>query len=231
LYQSTPGCGKLYLVISNRIGAPLGGKRTRNRVFALAMGGIITGSGSGKLALMPTDKLNNFVQAFAAARLLLERANREKFLIESLALYASSIDAFLRIALVLKRQLVKQDGEVDDLLISQQLNGRFYTEREIHKFAQSEHVIEDELFKEIGELYDQRNNIIHKFFLTDIVYAHLRLTLDRYERVYGSLFKIVYQLENEQIEQGVGMTGLGKCVGQETVDDVLKKINPTFRRE
>jgi hypothetical protein len=64
------------------------------------------------------DKLNNFVHAFGAARMLIQKANQGGALLEGLALYAALTDGFLRIGLVLKRQIVKNTAEVDDLLIS-----------------------------------------------------------------------------------------------------------------
>src|SRR6185437_7267433 len=107
---------------------------------------------------------------------------------------------------LLKRQLLRNEVAVDPLLISQQSGGRFYTEREIHKFAHSERIIDDDLYNEIGALYENRNAIIHRFFLTDIQYVDLRPALRDYERVYGRLYHIVYELEREQIRLGVGMT-------------------------
>jgi hypothetical protein len=179
-----------------------------------------------------SEKFANFVHAFGAARLLLRRANQKGFLIEGLALYSSLTDAFLRIALILKRQLVKQNDDIDDLLTSQEPGGQFYTERQIQRFANSEHVIEDDLFKEIGELYDHRNSVIHKFFLTNLEYAHLPEILERYEKVYNTLFALVYALEKEQIERGVGMTRLEKSAGREAIaTEVLKKIDSALKKK
>jgi hypothetical protein len=174
------------------------------------------------------DKFNNFVSAFGAARLLLGRANKEGFLVEGLALHSSLTDAFLRIALVLKRQLVRQNDAVDDVLVSQEPGGEFCTERQIQKLALSEQVIDDALYNEIDELYGRRNAIIHRFFLTPLRYAELTPTLDRYNRVYDTLKGVVYDLENEQIKRGIGMTRVGTA--KETLDrEVLLKIDPKLR--
>jgi hypothetical protein len=54
-----------------------------------------------------SDKLKNFVHAFGAARLLIQKANKEGALLEGLALYAALTDGFLRIGLVLQRQIAK----------------------------------------------------------------------------------------------------------------------------
>lgn len=87
------------------------------------------------------------------------------------------------------------------------------------------------MFEEIGELYDHRNSVIHKFFLTNLEYAHLPGILERYEEVYNRLFALVYALEKEQIECGVGMTRLEKGTGREAIEtEILKKIDSALKK-
>src|ERR1700745_2107816 len=100
-----------------------------------------------------SDKLNNFVHAFGAARMLIQKANKEGALLEGLALYAALTDGFLRIGLVLKRQIVKNTMDIEDVLITQEKNGQYYSERQIQRRACAEGVIPEELFKELGALY------------------------------------------------------------------------------
>jgi hypothetical protein len=176
-----------------------------------------------------TDKLNNFVHAFGAARVLIQKANAEGALLEGLALYAALTDGFLRIGLVLKRQIVKKTMAVDDVLISQEKGGQYYTERQIQRMAHGEGIIPQEIFDELSALYDKRNDAIHKFFLTGLQYAHLPPFLERYEVMYKTLNRIVYDLEAEQIKKGVGMSAPGKDTKENTLAilrDVAMKIDP-----
>src|ERR1039458_5246114 len=166
------------------------------------------------------DKLNNFVHAFGAARLLLQKANEEGALLEGMALYAAMTDGFLRIGLVLKRQMVKNTMDIEDVLISQEKNGQYHTERKIQRMAREEGVITQKIFEELSELYDRRNDAIHKFFLTDIQYADLPPFLERYEVMYETLKQIIYDLEEEQISKGVGMSGSSNV----TKDDTLRML-------
>lgn len=147
--------------------------------------------------------LNNFVHAFGAARLLIQKANAEGALLEGLALYAALTDGFLRIGLVLKRQIVKKTMAVDDVLISQERGGQYYTERQIQRMAHGEGIIPQEILDELGALYDKRNDAIHKFFLTGLQYADLPPFLERYEVMYKTLNRIVYYtiLRAEQIKK------------------------------
>ena len=176
-----------------------------------------------------SDKLNNFVHAFGAARLLIQKANNEGALLEGIALYAALADGFLRIGLVLKRQIAKNTMEVEDLLISQEKNGQYYTERQIQRMARDEGVIKPEIFAELNELYDRRNDAIHKFFLTGMQYADLPPFLERYEVMYKTLNGIVYDLEAEQIAKGVGMSAPTKNTKDDTLrilKEIATKIDP-----
>jgi hypothetical protein len=58
----------------------------------------------------------------------------------------------------------------------------------------------------LGRIYDKRNDAIHKFFLTPLRYSDLTPILRRYELVFQTLYKTVYDLEAEQVRLGCGMT-------------------------
>lgn len=175
------------------------------------------------------DKLKNFIHAFGAARLLIQKANEEGALLEGMAVYAALTDGFLRIGLVLKRQMIKNTMEVEDLLISQEKNGQYYTDRKIQRMAREEGVITQDIFDELSALYDARNDAIHKFFLTSLKYTDLPPFLERYEVMYKTLNRIVYALEAEQIQKGVGMSAPGKTTKEGTMAmlrDIARKIDP-----
>ena len=179
---------------------------------------------------MPINTFANFIFAFGAARKLLKRAHDGGSLIEGMALYASLLDGFLRIALVLKRQLKNGNDAIDDTLISQTKGGKFYTERQIYRMALQEGVIDSEVYDSLGHLYDRRNEIIHKFFLTPITYESLGGDLLQYEGLFERLYDIVYAIEAEQIERGIGMTTVGRQGSKEDIfNEIEKKIFPTTR--
>jgi hypothetical protein len=97
---------------------------------------------------MPEDinKFTNFLHTFGTARLLLQEAHKNGSLLEGLALYASITDALLRIALVLKNQTVNRLSTIDESLISQEIDGSYYTERKIQKMALTQGVINEGLW-------------------------------------------------------------------------------------
>ncbi len=52
-----------------------------------------------------------------------------------MALYAALLDGFLRIGLVLKRQLKNRTSEIDETLIRQTKGGAFYSEHQVYHMA------------------------------------------------------------------------------------------------
>lgn len=175
------------------------------------------------------ERLSDFINAIGASRALLQRANESGFLIEGLVLYAAMVDGFCRIALVLKQQIKNKSADFDIKYIYQDEDAQsYYTERAIYKLANEKYIIEKELFDEVNALYDVRNKAIHQFLISEIEYAHLGLTLERYELVFQRLYTIVYSLETEQIHRGIGMTISGKISNKDRasiLNDVQKKIN------
>jgi len=174
------------------------------------------------------EKLENFINGVGAVRMLLQRSHEQGFLIEALVLYATLIDGFCRMALVLKQQIKNRSSDFNTKYIYQDKNNNYYSERDIYKFAFEKSIIENDLFNEINALYDFRNKVIHRFLISEIEYAHLELILDKYELVFQRLWNIVYSLESEQIQKGVGMTIASKMTEEDKKiihRGILRKID------
>ncbi len=179
------------------------------------------------------EKFQNFLRAFGATRLLLQRAHKHGFLIEGLVLYAALTDGFCRICLVLKEQLEKKNGDINQKYIYQHDDEPNFNERKIYNLAFEKKIIDRNLFKELNTLYDIRNKVIHRFFISEVEYTHLEVVCARYEKIYEQLHKITYDFESEQIKQGVGMTISGKYTEKDKIEirrDVHKKIKSGSER-
>ena len=178
-------------------------------------------------------KFQNFLRAFGATRLLLQRAHERGSLVEGLVLYAALADGFCRICLVLKEQLDKKNGEINQKYIYQHDDEPNFNERKIYGLAFEKKIIDKNLFKELNTLYDIRNKVIHRFFISEVEYTHLEIVCTRHEKVYEQLHKITYGLESKQIKQGVGMTISGKYTEKDKIEtrrDVFKKIKSGSER-
>ncbi len=181
-----------------------------------------------------TEKFENFIRAFGATRLLLKRAHENGFLIEGMVLYALLADGFCRICLVLEEQIEKSTSNINEKYIYQDKDEVNFNERTIYKKAFEKKIISKKLFNELNVLYNVRNKIIHRFFISEVEYSHLEIVCNRYERVYDELWKITYNLEAEQIEKGVGMTIRGPKITEadraETYRDIVRKIKSGSER-
>lgn len=83
---------------------------------------------------------------FGALRKLIYKANKGGALIEGIVTYAALVDGFLRIGLILKRQLINKNEDIDLALISQTSSTQYLSERKVFKLALTESVIEPSLF-------------------------------------------------------------------------------------
>jgi len=149
------------------------------------------------------DKLFNFLGSFGAIEKLLNRAQNNKCLIETLVLYATSVDALCRFAVVLTNNLQKKETPESILdYVHQDNNTRNYlTERTIYKLARDNGVLNKELFQEINRLYDVRNRVVHRFFLSNISYTDLDLGLRRYRAVCQKLWEILDDLFEKDLQR------------------------------
>ncbi|MEU7928457.1 hypothetical protein [Micromonospora sp. NPDC049107] len=74
------------------------------------------------------------------------------------------------------------------------------------------------------ELYEHRNAIVHRFFLTGLRYTDLEPYLGRYELVYAQVYRMVRELEDRQIREGKGMTVRGDDDDSEEVASSLADV-------
>lgn len=180
------------------------------------------------------SKFENFLSAFGATRVLLQQAHEKGALIEGVVLYTALVDGFCRICLILKEQLENKNGDINEKYIYQNDDESNYSEREIYSIALKKDIIDSKIFEEINKLYNIRNKIIHRFFISEVEYSHMEIVCKRYEIIYNKLWNITYDLEAEQIDKGVGMTISGKKITKkdEVVvhTEVMRKIKSGSER-
>jgi hypothetical protein len=167
------------------------------------------------------ENFSNFLYSFGAARRLLEHAHTTGSLIEGLVVYVSLIDGLLRIAIILEKQLQHGSGDFDFSYIEQKQSGPKYTERQIFEEAYRRKIIGSALKRKIADLYEKRNAVIHRFFLTGLKYVDLEPWLDSYEDIYLQCYDIVYKLESRQLREGKGMTKTGQPSDREHVNKAV----------
>ncbi|MBN1325537.1 hypothetical protein JW977_00950 [Candidatus Falkowbacteria bacterium] len=149
-------------------------------------------------------------------------------------MYASLVDGFCRVCLVLKEQIEKHTDAINEKYIYQNEGEANFNERAIYKQAFDRKIIGKELYEELNTLYDIRNKVIHRFFIGEVEYSHLEIVCNRYELVYKELWDITYDLEAKQIDENVGMTIKGSKITEtdkaEIHQDIVRKIKSFSER-
>ncbi len=150
------------------------------------------------------DRIKRFISAFAVIITLRQRAWARACFVEYILLSWAQVDAMLRWGLVLKRQLESGDERVEARLIEGRLR-----EREVIDTALGEGVIAPDVAENLHRLYQDRNKIVHRFFITDIDYEAAKRVASQMEPQIHHLTEVLGELEEEQVRTGRGMTRAG----------------------
>jgi len=115
----------------------------------------------------------------------------------------------LRIGIVLQQQLDNRTREIAPDLIFQGPQDKAISEREIYRRALAISVIDDATFARLQSLYDGRNRVVHRYIISRITTSDVLDIAIEYEKVITALSKRIYEIEEQQIQQGVGITVRG----------------------
>ena len=155
------------------------------------------------------DKYDNFIGSLASSYDLSERALESKSYIEVIAIVSNQIDAFLRISIVLKKQLELRTRDIVVKYLFQADNQRGINERVIYKESKLLGIITEELFEELNLLYDMRNRVIHRYIISYIKTIDIAETALKYLLLSEKIRVILKSIEDEQIEAKIGIYGTG----------------------
>lgn len=156
--------------------------------------------------LVTSHRFELFLQGMGATSMLLGKAVGNKAFFEATCLFGNLIDSLLRIGIVMKRQIINNNDVIEREWIYQGLNDKKKSEKDIYKTALTMGIITDELYKELYDLYDDRNRVIHRFIISEITLAEVEQISYDYYFLMQDIKIIVDDIEAEQLKQGVGMT-------------------------
>ena len=131
--------------------------------------------------------LEKFQSAIGAIQILRDRAWFSACFIEYILLSTSLIDALLRWALFVKGSIDPQ-GLMKD-----------FREREVIRRAAESGILDKSFCARLNELYDDRNVIVHRFFITDIDYEFSKRIAGSYEPTIKKLRNIIHEIEGEEL--------------------------------
>lgn len=183
----------------------------------------------------PWECFGDFINGVAAATELHNRASEAGAFVESVCLGASLVDATLRIGVVLQEQIKKRSRDIPLELVFQGPKDNAISERDIYRHALAASVIDESTFTQLQSLYDDRNRVIHRYIISRITTSETLDIAIRYQHMIEALRKRIWEIEEQQIRENVGITVRGPAIegeeGLRFVEECAdKKHTPTLAK-
>jgi uncharacterized protein YutE (UPF0331/DUF86 family) len=174
------------------------------------------------------EKYDRFIGSLGAANDLLYSAINSGSYFEIIAISASIIDAYLRLSLVVKRQIESSTNDIELKYIYQADNEKGLLESHIFQHAINAKIIDQSIHSELKELYQMRNRVIHRYVISNIKTIDLAMISGRYIELTEKVRLILNDLENQQTKEKFGLYGkiLGKAsvTNKKAVDRLLADV-------
>lgn len=146
-----------------------------------------------------------FMYSMASLLELRNKAMENGSFVELVVATANLIDASLRLAIILTRQLEEKSDQIDTSLFYQGEKDKAVMERTIYKMALDEGIINQKLFDRLELLYKERNKVVHRYIITDIRTEQVIEIALHYFELEEQIDKIVHDLETAQFQQQIGL--------------------------
>lgn len=170
------------------------------------------------------DKLDRFTGSLAASHDLLNSAIDSGSFVEIIAIAASQIDAYLRLSLVIAKQLSEQTNDIETRYLFQEDGERGIMERKVFDDALKFDVIDNETFDDLSSLYGLRNRVIHRYIISNIRTRDLVKIASGYLNVLEKTRLILRGFEERQADQPFGV--YGKKFGKTSVtEDSVRRLH------
>lgn len=170
------------------------------------------------------DKFDRFTGSLAASHDLLETAINAGACIEIIAISANQIDAYLRLSLVIAKQLSEKTNDIDTRYLFQADGEKGIMERKVFDDAFKFKVIDLKIFDDLNELYNLRNRVIHRYIISNI---RSRDLVEIAERYLCAVEKIRLTLRDfEQRQAAVPYGVYGQKFGKTSVtEDAIRRLH------
>lgn len=126
--------------------------------------------------------------------------------IECVCILSNQIDALLRVGIILDNQLKEDNMNLIDELLFQGNSDKKITEKQIYQRALDQGVIDSNTNKQLYDLYEERNKVVHRYIISELTTKDVLQTAIKYDKIKDIIEDKVPDLENEQIRTGKGMT-------------------------
>lgn len=157
-----------------------------------------------RLLAIQIYRYEKFAASLGATFDLKEQAIKNASPIELIIINANQIDAYLRLSIILKYQILENSKLFKIKYLLQDENDKPITEKDIYNEALKMQIIDSELHKELFNLYNTRNKIVHRYIITDIKTFTLFKTAYEYEQMSEKIRLILREVEKKQYNKKVG---------------------------
>lgn len=170
------------------------------------------------------DKFDRFTGALAASHDLLSSAIESESYIEIIAISANQIDAYLRLSIVIVKQLNDQTDDIDIRYLFQADNERGMMERKVFDHSLKYGVSNQELYDEMGSLYQLRNRVIHRYIISNIKTRDLVDIASRYLNAVEKVRLILRKFEDKQATCQYGVYGRKFAKAAKTDNAAIQRL-------
>lgn len=154
-------------------------------------------------------KYDNFLGSLIASFDLWQKALNNDSFIELVVITSNQIDAFLRLSIILHKQLEFETDDIEIEYLFQADEEKGFIERKIYSDAHKLGIIDDELNNELNELYNHRNRVIHRYIISNIKTKDILKIAYDYSVIAEKVRMILKSYEEKQYGKGFGIYGRG----------------------
>lgn len=153
------------------------------------------------------DRFEKFNGSLAASFDLKENALNNHSFTELIIINSNQIDAYLRLCIVLKFQVIEKTNLFKLEYLYQSESDKPIFEKKVYDKAKEMHIISNEQHDRLYKLYALRNNVVHRYIITDIKTIELKEIAYEYEILCEDVRLILADIETEQFKNKVGYHG------------------------
>ena len=150
------------------------------------------------------DRFDKFNSSLGASFDLKNKAFENHCFIQFIIVIANQIDAYLRICIVLKYQLIERNHNFKIEYLHQKDDDKPLMEKKIYDKAKELEIINENQHTELYELYNLRNKVVHRYIITDFKTFQLPEISLKYEILCEEIRLILRDVELEQFNKKIG---------------------------
>jgi uncharacterized protein YutE (UPF0331/DUF86 family) len=150
------------------------------------------------------DRFDKFNASLGASFDLKNKAIKNRSFIELIIIIANQIDAYLRLCIVHKLQIIENTTLFKLEYLYQGKNDRPVMEKKIYDKAKEMNILSEEQHVRLYNLYDLRNKVVHRYIITDIKTMELEEIVFNYELLCEDIRLVLVDIETEQFDKNIG---------------------------